>query len=317
MYSISFKKFANTKKLVIRNTKTGEKVEILPEFGASIFQLTLQKNKELFTIIKGNDNYDDFVKKYAVMYNNAKLLPFPNRINQGRFEFQGANFQLPINEQNTGHALHGFISDKKFLLASKKVTKTSGECSLYYTYAGDLNGYPFPFFVLVTFKLSEKGLKCETRVENLSNFDIPIGDGWHPYFSTGSNADELFIKIPATKYLERYENFIPTGNLLNTDKYKDYKQIGDTRFNDCFYIEKNNSKAETVIFDQTKKLKIKIWQETGDKKYNFIQYYIPSDRQSIAVEPMTSAPDAFNNKMGLIVLEPKQNIINTFGVELE
>jgi aldose 1-epimerase len=40
--------------------------------------------------------------------------------------------------------------------------------------------------------------------------------------------------------------------------------------------------------------------------YPFIQLYIPDNRKTIAIENLSSAPDAFNNGIGLIHLEPKE-----------
>lgn len=41
---------------------------------------------------------------------------------------------------------------------------------------------------------------------------------------------------------------------------------------------------------------------TFSTKENFLQLYIPPDRTSIAIEPMTCTPDVFNYKKGLLEL---------------
>ena len=58
-------------------------------------------------------------------------------------------------------------------------------------------------------------------------------------------------------------------------------------------------------------------QETGEKKYNYLTVYTPDTRESIAMEPWTCPPDAFNNGMDLIVLAPEEEISLTFGIALE
>ncbi len=58
----------------------------------------------------------------------------------------------------------------------------------------------------------------------------------------------------------------------------------------------------------------KIWQEVGDGKYSFLQVYTPPTRDSIAFEPMTCAPDALNNKQGLIKLAPEKSVSIKWGV---
>ena len=59
-----------------------------------------------------------------------------------------------------------------------------------------------------------------------------------------------------------------------------------------------------------------MWQETGTNKYNFLQVYIPPSREMIALEPMTSNIDAFNNKDHLIILEPGKKWSASFGFYL-
>ncbi|MGL6269156.1 MAG: hypothetical protein ACRC2O_14590, partial [Chitinophagaceae bacterium] len=41
-----------------------------------------------------------------------------------------------------------------------------------------------------------------------------------------------------------------------------------------------------------------------DKSYPYLQLYTPPHRNSIAIENLSAAPDAFNNGMGLVTLEP-------------
>jgi aldose 1-epimerase len=41
-----------------------------------------------------------------------------------------------------------------------------------------------------------------------------------------------------------------------------------------------------------------------ESSYPYLQLYTPPHRESIAIENLSAAPDAFNNGMGLINLEP-------------
>ena len=41
-----------------------------------------------------------------------------------------------------------------------------------------------------------------------------------------------------------------------------------------------------------------------ERSYPYLQVYTPDHRQSIAIENLSAAPDAFNNRMGLVTLEP-------------
>jgi Galactose mutarotase and related enzymes len=45
-----------------------------------------------------------------------------------------------------------------------------------------------------------------------------------------------------------------------------------------------------------------------NENYPYLQVYTPPHRQSIAIENLSAAPDVFNNRMGLIELEPGERI---------
>ena len=59
-----------------------------------------------------------------------------------------------------------------------------------------------------------------------------------------------------------------------------------------------------------------MWQEAGPGAYRYLQVYTPPGRESIAIEPMTCAPNAFNNGMGLIRLDPGEAFTASFGISL-
>ena len=74
--------------------------------------------------------------------------------------------------------------------------------------------------------------------------------------------------------------------------------------------------AVTQVANPARNLKLEVWQETGPKQFNYLQVYTPKTRQSIAIEPMSCAPDAFNSGKGLIRLKPDEVIEASFGVRI-
>lgn len=142
-------------------------------------------------------------------------------------------------------------------------------------------------------------------------------NGWHPYFKTNSKVDNLMLKIPAKYQIEVDPRMIPTGVKLPADSFTQLKKIGDAELDTGFIIEAQKGVATTEIYDPGYDLHVKVWQETGTWKYNYLQIYIPPSRESIAIEPMTCSIDAFNNKEGLIVLAPGQSVKASCGVKLE
>ena len=110
---------------------------------------------------------------------------------------------------------------------------------------------------------------------------------------------------------------IPTGKIIQFDQFSELTKIQDTELDTGFWLEKNDGTIETVLFDPESNVKIIVFQETGEKKYNFLQVYIPPSRESIAVEPMTCNINAFNSKDGLIILELGEVFEANYGVRLD
>jgi aldose 1-epimerase len=301
---------------IIKNSATGEYVSIAPEFGANVNQITLKKRKELYSILDGNRTKDQFSGKN--MFKGAKLFPFVNRIQNGTYRFDGKTYQLDINYPEEGNAAHGIVYYKRFRLENRIVRESYAEALFKYDYDGSDTGYPFPFDLELTYKLdSESGFTCITRVANTGVTELPFGDGWHPFFSLNNKVDNLFLTLPEVKIIEVDDKLIPTGIKKPFKKFLESNLIGNTTFDNCFQIEENCERYQTKIYDPERRTKIIFWQDGGIDKYNYLQIYIPPDRRSIAIEPMTGNINNFNNKDGLLVIKPGESFNAKYGVNLE
>ena len=144
---------------------------------------------------------------------------------------------------------------------------------------------------------------------------MPVGHGWHPYFRIGDHIiDELLLQFPAEAVLKVDERNIPTGETVAYNKFNQLRQLENTVLDNCFLLPDTDTNAEIIIMNKSKDFGYRIWQETGKYKYNYLQVYTPPERKSIAIEPMTCAPDAFNNQMGTIILAPLEMISATYGI---
>ena len=110
---------------------------------------------------------------------------------------------------------------------------------------------------------------------------------------------------------------IPTGKTTQFTKFSEPAQIKKQEIDTGFILPKKESIKKTELYDKKQDIKIIIWQETGNRKYNYLQVFIPPKRTSIAIEPMTCSTDAFNNKEGLIILKPKEIFSASYGVYLK
>ncbi len=316
MFEIIKDKIFGKEQIKIINKNTQEYVVIIPECGGLVNELVLGKSGKNYSIIDGYTSADDLAE--YKMHKSSKLIPFPNRIKDGKYKFVGKSYQLPTNHPAENHAIHGFIYDKKFNVTNTEINENEASVNLEYTYNGDVEGYPFKFLIemIYTFTVDD-GFNCQTLVQNLGDTSLPFGDGWHPYFKFDKKVNELLLKIASNQKTEIDDRMIPTGNIFQFDKFSELTKIEDTKFDTGFRIENQDAIVETEILDQESNVKIIVFQETGECKYNFLQVYIPPSRESIAVEPMTCNIDAFNNKNGLIILEPGEVFEANYGMRLE
>ena len=315
MFRIDDEKFGKFTRIKLVNTNSKEHVSVIPDFGANVNEIVLSKKALNYSILDGAKNYSELIKNE--WYKGSKLIPFPNRILDGRYTFNRKSFKLPINFQSQKHAIHGLLYNQKFTVKDRTVSKKSSSILLEHLYLGRTDGYPFKFKVHIKYTLSGGGFECNTVIKNEHSAKIPIGDGWHPYFRLKGSLADMLLRIPSTRQIEVDSRNIPTGEISPFEKFSSLSKIADEEIDSGFQLRKRNGLAETEIVDQEHDLKLTVWQETGEMKYNYVQVFIPPSRKSIAIEPMTCNINAFNNGEGLIILKPKSTFNATYGVRLE
>ncbi|MEM7104151.1 MAG: hypothetical protein AAF502_13520 [Bacteroidota bacterium] len=295
----------------MHNEHSGATVDILPELGAQVNSIILPVDGQLLSVLDGCESKKELSDNPA--FRSALLAPFPNRINKGHYQFMEENYQLEINFPAQGHAIHGFLYTLPFVRQSLKLDENHIAFELLLDYPGNVQGYPFPFLFGITYLLNEQGLSCQTTMKNTGNRSMPVGIGWHPYFSFPETViDNLSLQLPTCSELEVDDAMIPTGSTKICSDFADFRVIGEKEFDTGYYLHENNKRQVTKIRSEVQNAELQIWQEN----YPYLQVYTPPGRQSIAIEPMTCATDVFNNGMGQMVLQPGDSFSGQFGVSL-
>ncbi|MDP3149341.1 MAG: aldose 1-epimerase [Ignavibacteria bacterium] len=313
-FSISEMKDGNGLEITVKNNSTKESFTVLPDSGTRLSELNLYNGEELISVIKKienvhSENRDD-------IFCNAKLSPFAGRIREGKFTFNSVAHQLTKNYPEENNACHGFVYDRTFNVIEKTIGEDFASCTLEYQYLGDFPGYPFIYSIQLTYKLSElEGLTCTTKILNKSDEEIPLSDGWHFYFDLGMNIDNFILKTENCELIELDSQMIPNGKSKMFSEFTEEKIISDAKFDSCFKLHVKE-KAETHLISDAKQLDLTIWQEAGKGKYQYLVIYTPPDRKTIAIEPMTSNINSFNNGEGLIILNPNESFTAGFGISL-
>ena len=71
-------------------------------------------------------------------------------------------------------------------------------------------------------------LQCGAMFLNPIFAIMPFGDGWHPYFKTGTLVDRLQLILPECEEMEVDENLIPTGKTKPYKRFNELETIGKT-----------------------------------------------------------------------------------------
>jgi aldose 1-epimerase len=306
--------FGQFTEYVLTNPESGDALYIIPEYGGIIRKMTLQKEGHLHTIIDCGDTIEKLlVDKLA--YPSTHLFPWANRVRDGKYEFQGTHYLLPINEIPLNNAIHGLVAFGKFEVAAQETNEDSASLTLKYVYGGEEKGYPFPFELTIkhTFS-SDEGLMMTYSIKNTGKKDMPIVLGWHPYFKIDDKkANDWQISIPAKhKYLSD-EQMIPKGQEMVN--FKSLTTIGDSVLDSVFRIE-SSVRSITKLVSPVRNLTLNVWQDAQKGQFLYTVVYIPPARDRIAIEPMTGNTDAFNSGDGLLVLESESSLTLNCGVYL-
>jgi len=129
-------------------------------------------------------------------------------------------------------------------------------------------------------------------------------DGWHPYFTLGDKIDNYQLEFQCNEMLEFDADLIPTGKMIRYQEFDSIKPFGTTELDNCFTLNFAECQPMCVIRHPGKKVQIEFHP---DDTYPYLQIYTPEHRKSIAIENLSGAPDAFNNGIGLKVLQPGES----------
>ena len=244
------------------------------------------------------------------------LIPWPNRIAGGAYEFDGEAQQLPLTEPSAGNAIHGLTR-----WATWTVVDRTGRSATLRHVLHPQPGYPFTLDCRLEYALSDAGLRVRTAVTNTGDRPAPYGTGAHPYLTVGTDTvDEITLTVPGDRYLPTDDNGIPTGTAEVEGSPFDYRAgrlIGAATVDHCFTDLARDADGVATVTLAAGERQARLWLDAG---YRYAQVFtgdtlVPARRRrGLAVEPMTCPPDAFRSRTGLHVLEPGRGVETTWGI---
>jgi aldose 1-epimerase len=205
------------------------------------------------------------------------LAPWPNRLAGGRYEWDGEELQLPVNEVSTGSAIHGLMRWASWRAVERDPARVVLEHVLH-----PQPGYPFSVRLSVEYRLAEQGLTVRAEAENVGARACPFGAGQHPYA------------------------LAPTGQV--DDLVLDGERIGERQLDETRH-KPGGWRVEVG--------EVTVWADAAWPWLQVFTGDLPDvGRRGLAVEPMTCPPQAFRTGEDVIRLEPGDRWSGEWGIEV-
>ena len=255
---------------------------------------------------------DDLVAPYPAgemrpLYRGATIAPWPNRIVDGRYSFGGEEFQLPINEVDRHHALHGLVHWIRW-----RATETGPDHVVLEHDLVPQQGYPFALHLTVGYRLTPAGLEASATAVNTGSGPAPYGYCPHPYLVAGpGTVDAWSLELPAALRLDTDGRLSPLGTVPVDAVDSDFRSsavIGTRQIDHAFTALSRDPDGRATVWVRNPggggvEMTFGTWApwvqvHTADRpepQWN---------RAGLAVEPMSCPPDAFNSTQDLVVLQP-------------
>jgi len=305
MFSVQNKTENGFAKIILRDDFSNTFAEIVPSCGAILHSFSVLQNGHAINVIDSYDNAEDFKKNVTSKgFLGCKLSPFVCRINKGMYHFAEKDYRLKKFYWGNS-ALHGELYDEGFTVIDHIGTEEKAVVSMKYEYRKNDPGYPFNYDCTITYELEKQNtVNVITTIDNKDEGLIPIQDGWHPYFTLETKIDDLMLEFQAKELVEFNSELIPTGILISYEEYGSLKKIGNAVLDNCFKLNFEECQPMCVLRNPKNKIELEI---VPDESYPYLQIYTPPHRKSIAIENISSVPDAFNNGIGLKILSPGES----------
>jgi aldose 1-epimerase len=236
------------------------------------------------------------------------LFPFPNRIRDGKFFFQGIEYSLPTNDSTKKNAIHGYAPRYPWRIVDQGASNHGAFVTGQFRPALDApeveKFWPTDYVLNITYRLSLNSLRIEAKVFNPGTIPLPFGLGFHPYFRfpiapADSDISRYRFQMPAHS-IWPLEESLPTGQKAPVPAEIDWNRSRlladvalDTLYTDLeTYDEPVNGllpRAQLRHADLPGALQV--W---ASKEYREMVLFTPAHRKAFCIEPYTCPTDAIH-----------------------
>ncbi|GLR67173.1 aldose 1-epimerase [Acidocella aquatica] len=227
------------------------------------------------------------------------LIPFSNRIAQGRFCFAGESYNLPRDVRDARHAMHGNALYAAWQVAG--TTSHTARLTLRYQPGEAQTPYfPFAYEAAQTYCLTETALQIGLTLRNAGTRPFPAGFGHHLYFPRHSGA---VLRFNASGYWRNGPDGLPAATATDLcDAYARGARIGAHVVDNGFYGWDGMAEISYPAEHLTLRL-------TATPPLRHAVLFVPEGRDFFAFEPVSHSTDAINRAPAeMRVLAPNETM---------
>lgn len=301
--------------IVVTDRETGSTARIAAHLGFNCYSFQAHVQDRVVDVLDASADFIDGQQR-ASHHGIPLLFPYPNRIREGKYTWDGVEYKLPsdvVAYDPTGNAIHGFCLDRPWRVVDKGVNFVVGQFQLSVDAPDRLPYWPGDLILEVRYELRSTTLRSEICVRNPSAHAVPWGFGTHPYFrlplAAESRAGQCLIEAPAAEELELV-GCLPTGKRSPIQPEKDLREgayFDVLKLDDVMSgLAGAGDWITCQIMDEPSGLQV---TQRFTRDFRELVVYTPPNRDAICLEPYTCMTDAINLEQqgidaGLRVLEP-------------
>ncbi|MFY9254079.1 MAG: aldose 1-epimerase [Fuerstiella sp.] len=304
--------------VLLNDPLTGSTAKIAVDLGFNCFEFLASVGEDTISVIDSADGFADGGKPPS--HSGIPLLfPFPNRIREGRYSWNGVDYHLPeslVGYEGSGNAIHGFCLDRPWRILNQTDSSVTGIFRISQDAPERLPLWPGDGEIEICYSLNDGCLRADITVRNPGETPLPWGFGTHAYFKLplgrNSEAGRCTVNALVSKCW-KLEGCLPTGELVDppqNGQLKDSPYFNTLKLDDVYAaVEADAGVVTCRIVDDEAGTQV---VQRCDDSFREIVAFTPPWTTAVCLEPYTCTTDAINLQQqgvdaGLRVLGPGES----------
>ena len=312
--------------LALTDLDSGSTARIAVRYGCNCFSFIPNLDGHAIEVLTAQPDFIDQGVKPS-RSGIPLLFPYPNRIEHGRYAWNGREYHLP--QERVGysgpHAIHGFCLDRPWRVVKQTKSSVTAQFRLSVDAPDRLDLWPADFEIEARYELLGPALRCDIRVTNPDSRPFPFGFGTHGYFraplASGSRFEDCLVQAPSSQYFELVDS-LPVGRAKPVEPSRDLRDglaLGGLKLDDVYTgLSYENGRLVTRLVDPEAGLELVQFADGG---FRDIVAFTPYWSQAVCLEPYTCMTNAINLQSetfdaGLRVLEAGEEWTSWFELRI-